>query len=92
MTSERQYRYMCREAVCMLEFAWGKEKFQEWYEEIIIPLNGKIYLDYHGYYTMLKAELDGLYQMYDRIFRNQYEEEIAMAHDWADQQIQERPF
>ena len=66
--SERQYHGMCRQAVIALVSAWGYEKFQEWYEANIIPLNGKIFWDYHSYYTYLKAELDGLYQLYDQTF------------------------
>ena len=68
--SEREYHSMCRQAVTALVSAWGYEKFQEWYEANIIPLNGKIFWDYHSYYTYLKAELDGLYQLYDQTFGN----------------------
>lgn len=71
--SEHQYHGMCRQAVAALVNAWGYEHFEEWYRENILALNGKIYWDYHSYYTYLKAELDGLYQLYDQTFgRNDY--------------------
>ena len=66
--SEHQYHAMCNEAVRALVDAWGYEKYQEWYELNILPLNGKIFWDYHSFYTYLKAELDGLYQLYDKTF------------------------
>jgi hypothetical protein len=65
---------MVRQAVAELENAWGKDKFQEWYEETIIPLNGKIYMDYHGYYTILQGELEGLYDLYNEVFGNDLHE------------------
>jgi len=68
--SEKQYHAMVKDAVRELENAWGKEKFQEWYNENILPLNGKVYLDYHSYYTILKGEMDGLMDLYDQVFGN----------------------
>jgi len=66
--SEREYHAMCRDAVSTLENVWGKEKFEAWYRDTVLPMNGKVYLDYHSYYTILKAELDTLYQLYDEMF------------------------
>ena len=66
--SEHQYHAMCRDAVVTLVNAWGLDKFNEWYRDTILPMNGKVYLDYHSYYIILKGELDGLYELYDQTF------------------------
>ena len=88
--SEKQYHEMVRDLVVQLEKLWGKEKFQEWYKDNILPLNGKIYLDYRSYYIMLKAEMDVYHILYSQ-FREQYAEQDAMARDWTEQHFSERP-
>lgn len=56
-TTNMIYQQMNRSIIVELEDRWGKEKFQEWYEETILPLNGKVEVTPQLYHQLLESEL-----------------------------------
>lgn len=77
-TTTMIYQEMNRSIIVELEDKWGKEKFQEWYEETVIPLNGKVEVTPQLYHQLLESELH-------------YIEFELQAADWTEQHYSERP-
>jgi hypothetical protein len=73
-TTTMIYQEMNRSIIVELEDRWGKEKFQEWYEETIVPLNGKVEVTPQLYHQILESELHYDYAM-------MYSDELNERHD-----------
>ena len=93
MTTDNQYRAMSRDLITELWHLWGRDKFNAWWQENVVALNGKIWWTYRDEYLILKEARDemGLQELYDKIFRKEYEEETLRAKEWHEQMIDERP-
>jgi chemotaxis regulatin CheY-phosphate phosphatase CheZ len=89
MTTQHKYHEMARDLIVELTAVWGQEKWQDWWNENIVPLRHKVNLTYKDLYRILKDEHDELQQLKDVIFRNQYIDLMAQIYDRREQMMEE---